>query len=99
MPSAAGANRDPAVFDEPERFDILRQPNEHTMLGFGRHFCLGAGLARLEGCIAFTILARHDPDLDFAVDPSTLRCRGDAGPYRAPDPSREAPRLDTTPRL
>jgi cytochrome P450 len=43
------------------------------MLGFGRHFCIGASLARLEGRIVFGTLARHYPDLDFATDPATLR--------------------------
>lgn len=75
MLSAAAANRDPEVFADPEQFDIRRQPNDHMMLGFGRHFCLGAGLARLEGRIVFSTLARHYPDLDFAVEPSTLRYR------------------------
>jgi cytochrome P450 len=70
---AAAANRDPDVFEEPERFDILRQPNDHLMLGFGRHFCLGASLARLEGRIVFGTLTCHYPELDFATDPASLR--------------------------
>ncbi|MFN8546035.1 MAG: cytochrome P450 [Candidatus Binatia bacterium] len=44
----ASANRDEAVFAEPYRFDVRRSPNPHVAFGEGPHFCLGAGLARLE---------------------------------------------------
>ncbi len=44
----ASANRDAAVFDAPERFDVGRLPNPHLALGYRSHFCLGAALARLE---------------------------------------------------
>ena len=58
--SIAGANRDPAVFGEPDIFDV-RRPNagRHLAFAHGPHFCLGAHLARLEAQIAIeTLLAR-----------------------------------------
>jgi cytochrome P450 len=65
----AAANRDPAVFDDPDRFDATRDPNPHIAFSHGLHYCLGAALARVEGQEAFKALARRSPDLELAEDP------------------------------
>ncbi len=63
----AAANRDPAVFDDPHRFDI-RRPNAGRHLAFsgGRHFCLGAALARAEGEAGLRRFFTHYPDAQLA---------------------------------
>ncbi|HEX5206131.1 MAG TPA: cytochrome P450 [Actinoplanes sp.] len=71
----AAANRDPEVFDDPDRLDITRQPNPHLGLGHGVHYCLGAPLARVEGEIAFDRLLRRLPGLALGCDPADLRWR------------------------
>jgi cytochrome P450 family 142 subfamily A polypeptide 1 len=53
------ANRDPAHFADPERYDVTRNPNNHIAFGFGTHFCLGAALARMEIRLFFAELVRR----------------------------------------
>lgn len=61
------ANRDEAVFVDPERFDIDRAPNDHLAFGgYGRHHCLGAQLARLELRILFEELLARFPVIELA---------------------------------
>lgn len=62
------ANRDPRHFTEPERFDVLRQPNQHLAFGSGPHFCLGSSLARLEIRIFFEELLHRVDHLVFPDD-------------------------------
>jgi len=59
-------NRDPAVFEDPERFVISRAKNPQLTFGAGAYTCLGAGLARLEGKIAFDALLDRFPDIELA---------------------------------
>ncbi|WP_328773782.1 cytochrome P450 family protein [Streptomyces sp. NBC_00286] len=68
----ADADRDPARFKDPDRFDIRRGSRGHIAFGHGLHYCLGAPLARLEGRIAFRTLLERCPDLAPDADESEL---------------------------
>ena len=69
------ANRDERKFANADILDITRRPNEHLAFGQGRHYCLGAPLARLEGAIALDSLLRRMPELRLARPSEPLRWR------------------------
>jgi len=63
----AAANRDPAVFNDPNRFDVERaNAGKHLAFSGGRHFCLGAALARAEGEVGLRRFFTHFPDVQLA---------------------------------
>ncbi len=67
------ANRDPAVFADPQRFDVGRDPNPHVGFGSkGPHFCLGAHLARRELQVTFRAIFDQLPDLEVTGPPHRL---------------------------
>jgi pimeloyl-[acyl-carrier protein] synthase len=66
--AVGAANRDPEVFESPERFDVGRRENRHLSFGFGAHFCLGAPLARLEAEVAFQALLERFPNPKLASE-------------------------------
>ena len=67
------ANRDESVFENPDDLDLAREPNRHLTFAFGKHFCLGNQLARLEGQIAIGELVRRFPAMRLAVPRDALR--------------------------
>jgi cytochrome P450 len=73
------ANRDPAQFPDPERFDIARTPNRHLAFATGAHQCAGMALARLEGAIAISRFLARFPKYALSGEPvrgGRVRFRG-----------------------
>ncbi len=66
------ANRDEAVFETPERFDVGREKNPHLAFGHGLHHCLGHNLARLEAEVALSVLLERTEKLELMTPSSEL---------------------------
>jgi cytochrome P450 len=72
-PILAGANHDPEVYPDPDRFDITRENTDHHSFGGGVHYCLGAPLARAEAQIAVGTLVRRFPAIRLSGSPLVWR--------------------------
>ena len=86
LPNDIG-NRDPEVFDDPDRLDVGRDARRHVAFGFGVHQCLGQPLARVELQVVFRTLFRRVPALRLATEPDRLPFKHDAlvyGVYELP---------------
>ncbi len=82
--SFTAANRDPAVFADPQRFDLDRRPNPHLSFGHGPHFCLGAHLARVQMRTLFAELLRRTSWIEAAGERVHLRSNFQRGVKRLP---------------
>ena len=67
------SNRDEAVYEDPHRLDVTRNPDHQAFGAGGRHFCLGAALARLELRLLLTETLRRFPDIELAGEPTVAR--------------------------
>ena len=83
--SYASANRDDEVFPDPDRLDVLRENAAgHVAFGFGRHFCLGSHLARMEIRAIFRELLGRLDHVELAGDPTWTHAYFVEGPKRIP---------------
>lgn len=78
------ANRDSAVFSDPDWFDIRRRPNRHLALGIGEHFCLGSVLARAELRILYEVLLTRTERIELVGEPVRLSSIVVNGPASLP---------------
>jgi cytochrome P450 len=78
------ANRDPEVFEDPERFDVTRRPNPHLAFGVGTHFCMGSHIARLEMRVTLEEFLRRFPNPSLAGPPERLPSNFISGIRRLP---------------
>ena len=67
------ANRDPAQFPDPDRFDVARKPNRHVAFGHGDHVCVGMNVARMEARIAFSLLISKTGKIELDGEPERDR--------------------------
>ena len=82
----AAANRDPAVFEDPDRFDISRRQTKTLTFGFGVHLCIGAPLARSEIDISLKVLLERLPRLRLDTDVEDVRIMAAIPPnFRGPN--------------
>jgi cytochrome P450 len=82
--SFTSANRDEAVFGDPDGFDIRRRPNPHLVFGHGPHFCLGSHLARAQMRALFEEVLSRTSALAFGGEPAYLRSNFQRGVKRLP---------------
>jgi len=80
----ASANRDEAIFDDPDSFRVDRKPNRHIAFGYGAHLCLGQYLGRLEMRILFEELLPRLESVELDGEPAMSQALFVNGPKRLP---------------